>query len=118
MAYSWLIPNKGVYLRSAATKGQLEVLKWARDNGCDWNSDTCSSAARGGQLDLLKWLRDNGCDWDYKTAAYAAEGGHLDLLKWALGIGAEILDCNMCPCCFRRTIRSNKMVKKKWMSLG
>ena len=29
----------------AAKNGHLEVLKWARQNGCDWNSNTCSYAA-------------------------------------------------------------------------
>ena len=31
-----------------AKEGYLEILKWARSNGCDWNSNTCSSAARNG----------------------------------------------------------------------
>ena len=36
-------------------------LKWARENRCQWNEDTCSSAARGEHLDVLKWARENGC---------------------------------------------------------
>jgi endonuclease/exonuclease/phosphatase family metal-dependent hydrolase len=38
--------------------------QWARENGCHWSTDVCSSAARGGHLSILKWLRKNECDWD------------------------------------------------------
>ena len=72
------------------SKGHLEVLKWAHENGCDGiiihvamlraeaiqkylnglakmvvhgMSGTCSAAARGGHLEILKWIRENGCPW-------------------------------------------------------
>lgn len=47
--------------------GHLEVLMWARENGCPWNSDTCSWAARwvslnqvggGAQKYMLFWGDD------------------------------------------------------------
>jgi hypothetical protein len=40
------------------------LLQWARANGCDWNSLTCSSAVEGGHFAVLQWARANGCDWD------------------------------------------------------
>ena len=48
---------------SAAEHGHLEVLKWARSNGCPWNEKTCANAASGGHLEILKWARENGCPW-------------------------------------------------------
>ena len=39
----------------------LDVLKWARINGCKWSSWTCNWAAKSGHLDVLKWARENGC---------------------------------------------------------
>ena len=45
----------------AAFSGHLEVLKWARENGCEWNSSTCSHAIREGHLEILKWAHANGC---------------------------------------------------------
>ncbi len=48
----------------AAQGGQLEVLKWAHENGCYWNSQICAYAAHGGHLELLKWARANGCEWE------------------------------------------------------
>lgn len=29
----------------------VELLKWARNNGCPWNQEICASAARGGHLE-------------------------------------------------------------------
>jgi len=29
--------------------GHLEVLKWARENSCDWDNWTCAYAALNGQ---------------------------------------------------------------------
>ena len=67
----------------AARGGHLEVLRWAREKGCPWNSLTCSRAARGGHLEVLKWARENGCSWNEETCANAVEDGHLEVLKWA-----------------------------------
>ena len=66
------------------------ILKWLKENGCEWDESICDYAAEGGHLDVLKWLKENGCEWDESTCDYAAEGGHLEVLKWAIDNG--------CPC--------------------
>ena len=66
-----------------ARGGHLEVLRWAREHGCEWDEDTCASAADAGQLEVLRWVREHGCPWDLHTCARAAGGGHLEVLKWA-----------------------------------
>jgi hypothetical protein len=48
----------------AALNGHLEMLLWARENGCPWNDNTCWGAAEGGHLEVLQWARANGCPWD------------------------------------------------------
>ena len=55
------------YCAYLAGNNYFEVLKWARENGCPWNADTCSSAASGGHLEILKWARENGCPWNKDT---------------------------------------------------
>ena len=45
----------------AAQYGHLEVLQWARLNGCPWDELTCILAANNGHLDVLQWARLNGC---------------------------------------------------------
>ena len=77
------LSRKKYLCEDAARGGHLEVLKWARENGCPWDERTCRGAAQGGQLEALKWARENGCPWDEKTCYYAAYGGQIEMLKWA-----------------------------------
>ena len=44
-------------------------------------NDICRIAAENGWLDLLKWARQNGCNWDSNTCSNAAFNGHLEVLK-------------------------------------
>jgi hypothetical protein len=69
----------------AARNGHLDVLKWARANGCPWDEWTCAYATR--YFHILKWARENGCPWDADTCSWAAGNGHLDVLKWARANG-------------------------------
>ena len=71
---------------TAAKDGHLEVLQWARENGCPWDWKTCAFAASCGQLEV-QWARANGCPWDGYTLIYARRGGHLELLNWAIASG-------------------------------
>ena len=72
--------------RTAAGGGHLEVLQWARTNGCDWDSSTCSNAAAGGYLEVLQWAAENGCEYDEETLERAVEHGG-ELLHWAVQHG-------------------------------
>ena len=49
-----------------ASGGYLELLQWARKNGCPWHEHTCSIAARSGHLDVLKCACENECPWDWR----------------------------------------------------
>jgi hypothetical protein len=71
----------------AAKHGHLDILVWARSQGCPWNTITCAEAARGGHLKVLKWAYKNGCPWNVGTCAYAAQNNHLKVLKWARSQG-------------------------------
>ena len=67
----------------AASAGQLEVLKWLRENGCPWG-ETSSWAVGHGRPKVLQWAIANGCPWDAKTckmANTAVKGRHLEVLK-------------------------------------
>lgn len=87
--------NKNNICDVAAKNGDLDGLKYARQNGCSWNEDTCKCAAENGDLDVLKWLRENGCPWNSLTCRSAAENGHLEVLKWACLNGCE-WDVHIC----------------------
>ncbi len=38
----------------------MEILRWARMNGCPWNAMASAYAAAGGHLEVLRWMRANG----------------------------------------------------------
>jgi hypothetical protein len=68
---------------SAARIGHFGMLKWLHKHGCEWNRWVCENAAESGRLDILKWARKRGCPWDADTCSRAALKGHLSVLKWA-----------------------------------
>ncbi|CAB9509092.1 ankyrin repeat protein [Seminavis robusta] len=71
-----MVPWNASTCEKAALGGHLEILKWARANGCH-GSSTCGCAQNG--IGVLKWARANGCPWHVLTCARAAEGGHLEV---------------------------------------
>ena len=73
--------------RAIAAVGKVEVLRWARANGCDWGSGTCAAAAGGGHLEVLQWARANGCDWDSEVISSADGSGHTAVAEWARANG-------------------------------
>ena len=66
-----------------AEGGHLEILRWAHENGCPWDEDTCAAAARCEDLAVLQWLRENGCPWDAETCWSAVDMGDVEVLRWA-----------------------------------
>jgi len=45
----------------AAAYGNLELLKWARINGCPWDADTYHYGQLNGDPSLMRYLEDHGC---------------------------------------------------------
>lgn len=81
-------PTCADYCSSVAMVGRLDILKWARENGCPWNEKRCCyKAARNGHLNVLQWATENNYQWDLKTSYKASKGGHLNVLQWAIDNG-------------------------------
>ena len=68
---------------AATEDGHLGCLKYAHENGCPWDESACEAAARCGHLECLKYAHENGCPWDEWVCHEAAKGGHLECLKYA-----------------------------------
>ena len=50
-----------------------------RANGCPWDSWTCHDAVAYGHVEVLRWARENGCEWDAGIRDWAAaELGYTD----------------------------------------
>jgi hypothetical protein len=81
----------------AAESGSVECLKYAHENGCEWDEQTCIFAAGNGNLASLKYVppillsspiidfhryaHENGCSWGASTCGQAAFTGHLECLR-------------------------------------
>ena len=65
----------------AAAGGHLEVLQWARRQGCPLDN-ACLVAIKHGNLDTLKWMVADGCTRSTIAVATAAIFGHVHILEW------------------------------------
>ena len=57
--------------------GHRECLKYAHENGCPWDEDTCEAATEDGHLGCLKYAHENGCPWDESVCEAVAGRGQL-----------------------------------------
>jgi hypothetical protein len=71
-----------ISLAQALPKNRLDVIKWARENGCPWSTNMYRNIARFGTLDTVKWIFDNGCPVGQDVCDWAALNEHLDVLIW------------------------------------
>jgi hypothetical protein len=68
--------------QTAAASGDVDTVKWCRDNGLAWSVLVCAAAASSGSLTLLKWCRQQGCPWNQLTLCEAAIVGNLEMMQW------------------------------------
>ena len=76
----WDFNTSGV----ATIQGNLDMLKYCVDNGCDVHEGTCATAAKYGHLDCLEYLRSKNCPWNEEVCEYAHEKNHMDILTYAV----------------------------------
>jgi len=69
---------------AAAINGNLDILKYCVENGCEVHEGTCAGAAKNGHLDCLEYLRSKNCPMDERTCKRAHENNHIDVLTYAV----------------------------------
>eukprot|EP00611_Tribonema_gayanum_P013561 TRINITY_DN2453_c0_g2_i1.p1 TRINITY_DN2453_c0_g2~~TRINITY_DN2453_c0_g2_i1.p1 ORF type:complete len:162 (-),score=1.18 TRINITY_DN2453_c0_g2_i1:105-590(-) len=79
---------------AAAERGCLDIhqLLPVRAQGCSWDGKVCAKALEEGHLELLQWARANGCPREGEVTSHAytwltaADGGvnMLSTAEWAL----------------------------------
>jgi hypothetical protein len=69
---------------NAAYQGNLDMLKYCVENGCEVHTGTCALAAKNGHLDCLEYLRSKNCRWNSWVCEYAHEENHIDVLTYAV----------------------------------
>jgi hypothetical protein len=75
---------------SAAESGNLELLQYVREQGCDLSQGVMEIAAERGDLPMCQYLRAQQCPWNRSACDNAAAAGHVDTLRWLHEQG--------CPC--------------------
>ena len=68
----------------AAMNGNLDILKYCVENGCEVHKGTCVSAAKYGNLACLEYLRSKNIPWDERVCKDAHENEHIDVLTYAV----------------------------------
>ena len=63
--------------RLAAEGGHLELLQWARAQGCPWRQRTVTCAIASGHVGMLEWMMAHGCSWPRNASLMAAATGHI-----------------------------------------
>ena len=80
----------------AARGGHLEVLQWARANGCPWNGRALNIAAQNGHETVVRALIEAGADVNKVkdnglTPLYVgAHNGHETVVRALIDLGADI----------------------------
>ena len=70
-------------IRTAASQGNLEMVKYCVANECPISVFACAFAATKGHLEILKYLHEEAkAPWSSSTAAWAAKNGHLHILEY------------------------------------
>jgi len=69
---------------NAAWNGNLDMLKYCCENGCEVHEGTCATAAKCGHLDCLEYLRSKSCRWNSRVCKEAHEKNHIDVLTYAV----------------------------------
>jgi len=84
-------------ISSAASQGNLEMVKYCVANKCPINEFTCAYAAKNGQLECLKYLREEvKLPWDSWTATRTAQNGHLHILEYLVERKYDHFDEDAC----------------------
>jgi len=68
----------------AAIRGNLDMLKYCCENGCEVHEGTCADTAENGNLDCLEYLRSKNYPWDERVCHLAHENDHIDVLTYAV----------------------------------
>ena len=78
--------NKASYINDAVYSGNLDLVKWFRNQNTSWNDRTVSYAVRSGNIELLQYLLDTGCVFGSRSyieaVAVDEEGKVLKIFKW------------------------------------
>ncbi len=66
----------------AARNGYFDCVKYMIEIGTKLHSDVCIEAVRGNQIEMVKYLRENGCEFTEECISSAISFGLYDMLVY------------------------------------
>jgi hypothetical protein len=91
-----LLSSKNNLLQKAITKGHLNVVMWIQEAIVKQTYDEmCSQSIECGQLEILKYALNNGGSFDDHSIRSAAYYGHLSILQWLIFNGKSKQVCEV-----------------------
>jgi hypothetical protein len=77
-----VMPRQEVGALALRVALHLEVLKWTRENGYNWDKWEFRGAIYGGHLGILKWLLDNEFVLTLEDHMVAENSENLEIKEW------------------------------------
>jgi hypothetical protein len=70
-------------MKGAAECNQLSALQFLHVQRCRWHWSASTAAAKRGDLEMLRWIREHGCNWnEHSILSEAASSGDVELAAW------------------------------------
>jgi hypothetical protein len=99
----------------AVTRGHTGICAYLRTEHCAWDEAACNEAALNGHGSTLRWLRENGCPWQTDTMhLLAARGGSVDAMEFLQQQGIVFCDV-MLANMLNAAGASDKLAAAKWL---
>ena len=75
--------DKYTYCFAVNPNSNIEILNYMKNNECPWNNYAYINAIKNDKFEFFKWLNVNGCPWNLGTCIEAANLGKLEFLQYA-----------------------------------
>jgi hypothetical protein len=81
--------------QEAARRGDLEIIKWLREEKYKWDWRLYAGAGTAGRVDLMQWAKEEGCKWDDRATSEIfskteEQKNTLGVLQWIHEQGYQI----------------------------
>jgi hypothetical protein len=109
------VPWSSLALVSAATTGQLHVLRYSKEKKLPLPPPgSMSRSALSGNLDVLRWVKENNFHLE-NCFSWASLSGHVHVLEWLLTEGGVRPDLAEQRKCYRNAAGNSHMEVFRWL---
>eukprot|EP00953_Heterococcus_sp_UTEX-ZZ885_P002547 1886-Heterococcus_DN1.PRE.2 len=91
------MPYTAATMHRCALCNKLAVMQFLHAQGCPWDESVCTAAAERGCFEMLRWAREHGCEWEHQHILQAAaSSGNIEMTAWVksqpnVGLGPQAM---------------------------